>query len=82
MFIGLRFLNLPAPSGAECKLNAPKHMALRWSAELLRYSGYKHRAPLEHFSMDHYVKPVFGQSDCNLEKLTGSAVYSSCIEDW
>jgi hypothetical protein len=29
------FLMYPAPSGAACKRNAPKHMALRWSAHSL-----------------------------------------------
>src|SRR5215213_8113373 len=43
-------LSLPAPLGAECKLNPCKHIALRWSAEPFRVSDYKHRAPLEHFA--------------------------------
>ena len=32
MFIALGFLIYSAPLGAACKRNAPKHMALRWSA--------------------------------------------------
>jgi len=35
MFIAPILLMYPAPSGAACKLNAPKHMALRWSAHSL-----------------------------------------------
>src|SRR5215213_3944246 len=54
-------LSLPAPLGAECKLNACKHIALRWSAEPFRVSGYKHRAPLEHFAESRF-KPLFGRS--------------------
>jgi hypothetical protein len=35
MFIAPDLLIYPAPLGAACKLNAPKHMALRWSAQVL-----------------------------------------------
>jgi hypothetical protein len=48
MFIASNFLMYPAPLGAACKLNPPKHMALRWSAEPLKVLGYKHGAPPEH----------------------------------
>ena len=49
MFIAPKFLRCPAPSGAACKRNAPKHMALRWSAKVMVLESYKHSAPLEHF---------------------------------
>ena len=53
MSIASNVPDLPAPSGGECKLSACRYIALRWSAEPLRMSGYKHRAPLEHFALDH-----------------------------
>lgn len=50
-------LRYTAPVGAECKWNSPKHMALRWSAQLLEASGYKHRAPPEHFrGLNHFSR--------------------------
>ena len=53
MFIASNVPDFPVPSGAECKLSDGKYIALRWSAEPLRMAGYKHRAPLEHFALDH-----------------------------
>ena len=52
MFIALISTVLSAPLGAECKLAPSKHMALRWSAQLLTLNGYKHRAPTEHFAFE------------------------------
>jgi hypothetical protein len=48
MSIAPHVSHLSTPSGAECKLN--EHIALRWSAVTLKVSGYKHRAPLEHYA--------------------------------
>ena len=39
MFIASKCLMYPAPSGATCKLNAPKHIALRWSASYLMHEA-------------------------------------------
>jgi hypothetical protein len=58
MFIA-RILMYSAPLGAACKLNAPKHMALRWSAPVLVLYGYKLGAPLEHFAVKIHVKTTF-----------------------
>ena len=45
-----KFLDHPAPLGAECKLRTSNNMALRWSAGVLGFMGYKHGAPPEHFA--------------------------------
>lgn len=52
MFIAIRFTSLPAPAGAERKLNAKRHIALRWSAEL-GCQAINIGAPLEHFGVDN-----------------------------
>ena len=51
MFIAPKFLMYPAPLGAACKTESLRHMALRWSAGLIKIGGYKHCAPLEHFKV-------------------------------
>src|SRR5688500_10587420 len=56
------FLRYPAPLGAACKRNAPKHMALRWSAKVMVLESYKYSAPLEHFAPKYMPKRLFLQS--------------------
>jgi len=58
MFIAL-ISGITRSVGAACNSNSTEHMALRWSAELVGFLGYKHRAPLEHFLRRHQAK-LFG----------------------
>lgn len=55
------FHDYTARSGAECKLEHVKHIALLWSAAVKGVSGYKHGAPLEHFA-----GPINHQLPCGL----------------
>src|SRR5215213_187278 len=43
-------LTLPAPLGAECKLTPACTLRSAGAQSHFRLSGYKHRAPLEHFA--------------------------------
>ena len=76
MFIAPQFLRYPAPSGAACKRNAPKHMALRWSAKVMVLESYKHSAPLEHFAPKYMPKRVVVQAPC-IHKKNGIGQTSS-----